>query len=461
MGFLDKTINELINTEYECSCGRKHIAHIDNIAIGKNALQKLPGLIDRQKLADGRVFDKARDQILMVTDVNTRKVCGERVLALLKEYGYQVQEYCFPYEKMHAADEGVEELREHFFEGLSLIITVGSGTLNDTTRYAAFHAGIPYYIVATAPSMDGYASNVSPLIHNNLKTTYVCCNAAAVIGDAELLATCPTKMIGAGLGDIIGKYLAINDWKMSGVINDEYFCEEVGDLVLYSVQKCVDNVPGLVNREPEALTYLMESLVLIGIAMSYIGVSRPASSSEHHIAHFLEMKAIFNGEYGEMHGTNVGMATCLIHDMYQKLLQMDIDFDEAREKAKQFDYDRWEAEIRRSFGLAADEVIALYQKVGQDNPENVIPRINAMEKNWNVLRGMMENVVEKTNKAAGLLTQLNGLTSPEGYGLTKGEIKDILTYAKDVRNRYGALQIFYDLGVLEELSDYIVEKYMG
>ena len=84
-----------------------------------------------------------------------------------------------------------------------------------------------------------------------------------------------------------------------------------------------------------------------------------------------------------------------------------------------------------------------------------------MEKNWNVLRGMMENVVEKTNKAAGLLTQLNGLTSPEGYGLTKGEIKDILTYAKDVRNRYGALQIFYDLGVLEELSDYIVEKYMG
>ena len=69
----------------------------------------------------------------------------------------------------------------------------------------------------------------------------------------------------------------------------------------------------------------MESLVLIGIAMSYIGVSRPASSSEHHIAHFLEMKSIFKGEYGELHGTNVGMATCLVHDMYERFLQMDID----------------------------------------------------------------------------------------------------------------------------------------
>ena len=86
------------------------------------------------------------------------------------------------------------------------------------------------------------------------------------------------------------------------------------------MQKCVDNVPGLVNREPEALTYLMESLVLIGIAMSYIGVSRPASSSEHHIAHFLEMKSIFKGEYGELHGTNAVSYTHL--DVYKRQPQV-------------------------------------------------------------------------------------------------------------------------------------------
>lgn len=460
MGFLDKTINELINTEFSCSCGRNHIANIEQIAIGKDALLQLPKFIETQNLADGRVFDKKTDRILVVSDVNTRKAGGEKVLSMLTNLGYVVKEYCFPYESMHAEEQYAEELKDQLFDGLSLIVTVGSGSLNDITRFVAFHANIPYYIVATAPSMDGYASNVSPLIHNNLKITYSCACAAAIIGDTELLATCPTKMIGAGLGDILGKYIAINDWKMANLLNDEYYCEEVADLVLYSVKKCVENVPGLIRREPQALTYLMESLVLIGIAMSYIGVSRPASSSEHHIAHFLEMKAIFKGEYGQLHGTNVGMATCLIHDMYKKFLEMDLDFEKARTKAREFDYKTWEAEIKRSFGLASEEVISLYQTAGQNNPEQVIARIDSIEKNWQELRLMLDKTVENTQTTATLLKQLNGVTSLEGYGLTKGEIKDVLMYCKDLRNRYGALQLFYDMGVQEELCDFVIQKYM-
>ena len=117
--------------------------------------------------------------------------------------------------------------------------------------------------------MDGYASNVSPLVHNNLKITYSAECANAIIGDTDILATAPDVMIAAGLGDVLGKYLAINDWKMSELINGEYYCPEVGELVLYSVKKCVDTVPGLVNRESDALQYLMESLVLIGICLLY------------------------------------------------------------------------------------------------------------------------------------------------------------------------------------------------
>ncbi len=53
MGFLDKSINELINREYPCSCGKTHIAKIENIAIGVHALQKLPGG-QRCEYASGR-----------------------------------------------------------------------------------------------------------------------------------------------------------------------------------------------------------------------------------------------------------------------------------------------------------------------------------------------------------------------------------------------------------------------
>ena len=44
MSFKELSINELINHEFDCSCGKKHIASIENIAIGKNALDKLQAL---------------------------------------------------------------------------------------------------------------------------------------------------------------------------------------------------------------------------------------------------------------------------------------------------------------------------------------------------------------------------------------------------------------------------------
>lgn len=63
-------------------------------------------------------------------------------------------------------------------------------------------------------------------------------------------------------------------------------------------------------------------------------------------------------------------------------------------------------------------------------------------------------------ESAGAVKALHGLTSPAEFNVTKEEFKDILMYAKELRNRYAALQFFYDMGVLEELADDIIEKYM-
>lgn len=460
MSFLEKSINELINTEFECSCGKTHIANIENIAIGKGAINQLETIIDGQILKNGEIFSKEKNRIFVVSDVNTYKVAGEMVFNRLKVGGYQVSEYVYPHTSMHAEDCYVDEMQEHLPKDIDLIIAVGSGSLNDITRYVAFHEKVPYYIIATAPSMDGYASNVSPLVHNNLKITYTAECAAAIIGDAEILATAPMVMIAAGLGDVVGKYLAISDWKMSSRINGEYYCEEVGDLVLYSVKKCVDSVKDMEARDPQAMEYLMESLVLIGIAMSYIGFSRPASSSEHHIAHFLEMKSIFAGEYGELHGTNVGMATCLIGEMLESFMGMDIDYDAARKHANAFDHEIWVSEMNRTFLGGADEVIKLYETAQQNNPEEVLKRIDFIEKNEKEIKGMIKEVAVKLNECPKLLAALEGLTNPSGYPLTKSEVKDVLLYAKELRNRYGTLQLFYDLGVLDTLADGIVNKYM-
>lgn len=464
MDFRGKPIEELIHREWPCSCGKSHRAEIEKIVIGKGVLAKLPEILESQKIG-GRVFCRETDLIFLISDVNTRKAAGERVANLLREADFWVEEYCFQNEALHAEEEYVKELRTALPEETALLIAVGSGSLNDITRYLAFERKLPYYIAATAPSMDGYASNVSPIVWNGLKTTFLCKPADAIIGDTEILAACPTKMIGAGLGDIIGKYLSIGDWRLSRIINGEYCCDDVCDLVLYSVQKCVENVPGLMERKPEALGYLMESLVLIGIAMSFIGQSRPASASEHHIAHYLETKAIFAGEYGELHGTNVGMASCMIHDFYARFLETEIDYEKARAHAQSFCRESWQEEIRRVYGRAAQEVLKVEEQTGQNLPEHVLPRIERIREHEAEIRKLISQVVEATERTPEILKALDGKTSfagkPSfaGYHLTREEVKDGLLYAKDLRSRYAALQFFYDLGLLEEFAEEITKKY--
>ena len=34
-------------------------------------------------------------------------------------------------------------------------------------------------------------------------------------------------MVSAGLGDLLGKFTCLNDWRISKVVNDEYYCDEI------------------------------------------------------------------------------------------------------------------------------------------------------------------------------------------------------------------------------------------
>lgn len=39
-----------------------------------------------------------------------------------------------------------------------LLLGVGSGVIQDLCKYVSFKRGLPYFIAAAAPSMDGYAA---------------------------------------------------------------------------------------------------------------------------------------------------------------------------------------------------------------------------------------------------------------------------------------------------------------
>ena len=166
-------------------------------------------------------------------------------------------------------------------------------------------------IVATAPSMDGYASNGAAMITDGMKVTYPAGLPTAIIADTAVLKDAPMDMIKAGFGDIIGKFSALNDWKLSKCVNGEYFCQYIYDLTYQQIQKMLDLADGIQKRDEKTIGALMEALVIVGILMSFAGSSRPASGSEHHLSHFFEITGIVENVPYLAHGLDVVYSTVI------------------------------------------------------------------------------------------------------------------------------------------------------
>ncbi len=306
---LSMGINQMNKADFECSCGRRHTLPIEHISIGKGALETLPQFI--RPFQEGKIF--------LLSDQNTYQAAGSRVHQMLTNEGRQVKSFSFETgEDILIPNElAIGRMFMEFELDTQLIIVAGSGTLNDMAKFLSSRTGVPYIVVCTAPSMDGYASNGSPLICNGFKNSFVATLPYAIVGDTDIMKEAPMHLIQAGFGDVIGKITALADWYLSKLATGEYYCETCVTLVQRALDKVTSNAEGILKRDENAILYLIEALTLTGVAMGLIGISRPASGSEHQLAHFWEMAAIAEGRYPDLHGIKVGIGTSIIAEVYE------------------------------------------------------------------------------------------------------------------------------------------------
>jgi len=199
--------------EIKCTCERGfHTAPVEVIEVCENATEKIADILKNYK------------KIYLVADENTYKVAGKRAEELLAAQGNLSHTYVLPGNTMATA-ERVGDVLIHagikqnpydinkFSDNPDYILAVGSGSVNDVCRMVSYRLGIPYGVLGTAPSMDGYASNGAAMILGGMKETVAAGLPRAIIADVDVLSQAPLEMIKAGFGDIIGKYSALCDWK--------------------------------------------------------------------------------------------------------------------------------------------------------------------------------------------------------------------------------------------------------
>ncbi len=444
-------IGDFLKTKFTCNCGKEHKVDIDNIVIEKEAIAFLPSLINQYN------FKK----IFIVADTNTYKVAGEITETVLRRNGFDLKEYIFEDEEHLIPDEKVVgKLLIQIPNDTDLILAIGSGTLNDLSKYLSYKLSIPYFIVVTAPSMDGYASSISSLIVNDLKTTYKAISPKAIIADINIIKNAPMKMITAGLGDILGKYTCLCDWELGRIINGEYYCETVVNIIRSSIQKCVSNIDGIKNRDNFAIKNLMEGLVLTGIAMSFVGNSRPASGSEHHLSHFWEMMFLLKGKKAILHGTKVGITTLIIIKLYELLVKKTVNFNNAIDKVNSFNQKEWVKCIEKTYKTAAPDIIALEKRVQKNSIEKYNKRIQIIKSKWNDIIQTIKKIVPSAKEIEAILQKVDAPINPLQVGVDSNTILNSIIFAKEIRNRYTVLQLLWDLGLLEEFAIYVCNYFV-
>ena len=407
---------------FSCACGKEHSCEIEQIVIRPGALDALPALVEQER------------EILLVADTNTYAACGAQVVMGLQ--GKCVRTQIFDCEGFLIPNEdAIFGVRQKLTDRTSLILGVGSGVIQDLCKYVSFFAGLPYIIVATAPSMDGYASKGAAMILDNMKVTVTAHVPKAIIGDVDVLKQAPMDMIRSGYGDILGKFSCLNDWKLGQLVLDEYFCQYVYDMTWDMLQCTKDLGFQLQQRDPDAVQTLMEALIGIGIAMAYVGNSRPGSGSEHHLSHFFEITGILNAEPYLVHGTDVAYSAVATQRLREELLMLD-----SPKSAGAITREAWEAKIRELYTKAADGVIALQDKLGWYQTD----RVTRYAERWAEIRQVLQEPPEVSSMEDYLTSVgFDPAAFEELYGAEK--IRDAVLFAKDLKDRYSVLWMYYDL----------------
>lgn len=416
---------------------------------------------------------------VVVADVNTWRVLGEKVYSLFLEDGIPTEKYIIDKEEFHAewkyvevvdkvldgdftAAKSIEEDPGHVesdaadaFRPASddcyIAVSVGSGVINDLCKLSSFHHHQPYLTLPTAASVDGYTSFGASISYRNSKQTFSCPAPLAVIADTGVIAAAPKEMTAAGYADLAAKVPAGAEWLLADLFGIEPVIPDAWHVLHDSLNRKLSNPEGVAAGDRQAVADLFEGLTLSGIAMQAARSSRPASCSDHLFSHILDMTGHrFNGKL-QSHGFQVAIGTLTMCAVFDELFRMDlagIDVD-ACVKA----WPTLEQEQERAIGIFKDfpaPMLGYTEVTKKYGDATEVRRQLALIKGcWPEFREKLRMVVYPFDKMQRLMQAAGAPSDPSMIGLSRLQLKEMFPKVQLMRFRYNVLDLakrgrFYD-----------------
>ncbi len=346
------SVNYIKLNANKCDCGKEHTLSIDKVLIGKGTVREITSVIHSYNAS----------KPFLLSDKNTEEAAGKYVKELLKNEKISFSEYVFQAESLKPDEKSVGSAVMHFDSSCDIIIAVGSGVINDIGKILSTITNKKYVIIATAPSMDGYASLGSSMEMDGVKTSLNSRCPDVIIGDTDILKNAPLKMLKSGLGDMLAKLISIGEWRISSLISGEYYCEKVAALMRNAVKRCTDNAEGLLKRDENAVEAVFEGLIIAGAAMAYAGISRPASGVEHYFSHIWDMRGLEFGTNIDFHGIQCAIGTLYTSKLYDELRAFKPNKEAALSFMENFSLENYHKELKEFMGNPALTMIELEKR---------------------------------------------------------------------------------------------------
>lgn len=376
--------------------------------LGSGVLGELPRLCSR--------FNHG---ITMIADEITYEAAGKRVEAVLPEYTLT----------RHVFSKTLKADKAHIFpileaaKNADLLIAVGSGTINDLTKYTAHQLKIPYLCVATAASMNGYSAANASLLDNGHKHSYLATPPLAVIVDLDVLAASPKRLTRSGLADTLARTTVEADCLLSHYVLGTPYPKEAFDALRAHETTLLNEASKLGSHDPTFLAVLMNALLDAGDWMTRTGSSAVASQGEHMIAHTLEL--LYEPEVRYLyHGELVGIATLAYNQLQHKLLLGDPLLRNLSIAEETF--------IRR-FGAERGKTLAA------EYPKKLLN--SEITPDWKTIKSRLSGLMVTPNKLERSFAIAGLPKTSEELKIQREHFNAALTYAHLTRNRFTFLDI--------------------
>jgi len=405
MMFVDSTVYS-----GACSCGREHDMVTKAAVIESGALLRFEEYAVKFGITGRRC---------VLYDENTYAATEGR-------HPKGEQELVMDPRDLHANEISTAWVLERLDPETEVIIAVGSGTVHDVARYCAHERSIRFVSCPTGASVDGFCSTVAAMTWHGFKKTLPAVAPEVVIADSDIIRDAPVELVRSGVGDILAKYTALADWKMSHVLTGEYYCPRIAEITQQAADAVVESLDGLLAGENEAFEKVTYALVMSGIAMQMMGNSRPASGSEHHISHLIEMDPTgLDVKFPALHGEKTGVGSVVAIAEYKRLAETEDIRPYVRDYAPVP-----ESVIRDYFGERISDSIV------DENSKDCLAALDkeTFAERWPQVREIIASL-PSSDEVYAMLEKIGAKRSLAEIGVTDADRDAILKYSPLVRNR--------------------------